>query len=137
MTVFGGVPVVVTVPGRLERQEHRAGGQEQTAHDQVLMVLHRGSELESDPHDERPENEGERNVCCAREQRQPRHTCVRIAPGPGENGERRPVVGEDRVTEADSGRGEEQSGRGRHACTVTQHLHICEVDKMTAPAGSA
>ena len=108
------VTVMMSVPAELQSREANAGEDQQAADHRVLCALHRGAKLESDGHDHAAEQERDEHVRDAGDPRQSRDPREAIAARASDDRQRDPVIGQDRVTEADARGGNEQR-RGRRA----------------------
>jgi hypothetical protein len=96
--------MAASVPRQLKGQEADAGGNQQTADDRGLGVLDRRAELQADRDDHASEQDREQDVRDAGQPGQAGYLGQRVASCPAEHRQGHPVIGEDRVSQADAGR---------------------------------
>ena len=109
------VVVPVSAPRDLQHQQCHPRRHEHPADRQVRMPRHRFAQAQPDGHQRRADHHRHQHVRHRGGQGQARHAAERVAAGTGQQGQRHPVVGQDRVADADAGRGQEH-GKGRHVC---------------------
>ena len=108
--------VVVPTPGQLDDREAGGGREQNHPDDRVLGTLDLRTELQTDDDDHRAQHDRDEHMGDAREPGEPRDAPGRVAPRAPQHCQRQPVVGKDRVAEADPGRGGQQCRRcGAHA----------------------
>jgi hypothetical protein len=126
-----GVIVVVAVAGQLQDGEPEAGGDQDRAHNRVLGTLDSRTKLESDGDDHAAQHDRDQDMGHPGQAGEPGHAGERIASGASQDGQRHPVVGQDRVPEADP------CGGGQEGRTVLSHARGFEQPSSRLEATAA
>ena len=106
------VVVMVAVTGRFEHEKADPGGDQDAADDRVLRVLDRRAELQPDQDDQGTQRDRDQYVRQPSQAGQASDPRERVTPRAAEHCERHPVVGQNRVPEADTRRGCEERWPG-------------------------
>ena len=106
------VVVMVAVTGQLEHEEADPGGDQDAADDRVLRVLDRRAELQPDHDDHGAKPDRDQHVRQSSQAGQAGDPRERVPPRAAQHSERDPVVGQNRVPEADTRRGGQERWPG-------------------------
>jgi hypothetical protein len=110
-----GVVIVMAVAGQLEDGEPEPRGDQDRAHDRVFGALDGRAELKSDGDDHTAEHYRHQHMGHPGQAGQSSHAGERVAPGPAEDGQRHPVVGQHGMPETNAG------GGGQECRAVLSH----------------
>jgi uncharacterized protein (TIGR00369 family) len=113
------MPVPVAFSTQFQDQEDGAGRDQDAADDEVGVTGDGGAELQPDQDHHPADQQGHHDVSDGGGQRQARHPARAVVAGAGQDRQRQPVVGHDRVPEADAGGAEHDDGEGVHALNNT------------------
>ena len=102
------VVVMVAVTGQLEHEEADPGGDQDAADDRVLRVLDRRAELQPDNDDHGTKPDRNQHVRHPSQPGQAGDPRKRITTRAAKHSERHPMVGQDRMPESDTRRGDEE-----------------------------